>query len=80
MDRRHFLISLAAAASAGPVLAGSGKDYTEGLVEQELDAGKTVFVVFSAKWCSTCRVQEVKMDELKAANPHYEANVSFRER
>ncbi|MEM8802442.1 MAG: thioredoxin family protein [Pseudomonadota bacterium] len=77
MDRRHFLMSLAATATAGPVLAGSGQEYTEGLVQQELDAGKTVFVAFSANWCSTCRVQERKMKDLKAANPDYEANVSF---
>jgi len=77
MDRRHFLISLAAIATAGPAMAGSGQVYTEGLVQQELDAGKTVFIDFFAEWCSTCRVQEIKVNELKASNPDYEANVSF---
>lgn len=77
MDRRHFLMSLAATTTAGPVFAGSGQVYTEGLVQRELDAGKTVFVDFFAEWCSTCRVQEIKVNELKASNPDYEANVSF---
>lgn len=77
MDRRHFLMSLAATATAAPALAGSGQVYTEGLVQQALDAGKTVFIDFFAEWCSTCRVQEIKVNELKASNPDYEAHVSF---
>lgn len=77
MDRRAFLLTLAAASTAMPAWAGSGQTYTEGLVRQELAAGKTVFIDFFAKWCSTCRVQDIKVSELKAANPDYEANVTF---
>lgn len=76
MDRRTFLVTAAAAATvAMPALAQ--KPYAPGLVEKELAAGKTVFVGFSADWCSTCRAQESKLRKLKAENPAYEANITF---
>ncbi|MEM7753331.1 MAG: thioredoxin family protein [Pseudomonadota bacterium] len=75
MDRRTFLVTAVAAAAASPALAE--KTYAPGLVEKELAAGKTVFVGFSADWCSTCRAQESKMRKLKAENPAYEANITF---
>ena len=57
MNRRRFLASSAALVAAGPVLAANGTAYSEGLVEKELAAGKTVFVDFYTDWCSTCRAQ-----------------------
>ncbi|MEO0918614.1 MAG: thioredoxin family protein [Pseudomonadota bacterium] len=75
MDRRTFLLATTSAAFAAPAFAFT--DYTTGLVDRELAAGKTVFIDFAADWCSTCRAQESKIKALKAENPAYEANVLF---
>ncbi|MEM7719560.1 MAG: thioredoxin family protein [Pseudomonadota bacterium] len=75
MDRRTFLLATSSAALAAPAFAFT--EYTPGLVDSELAAGKTVFVDFAADWCSTCRAQESKINALRAENPAYEANVSF---
>ena len=77
MDRRTFLASAAALLTAGPALAASGRTYKKGLVEQELAAGKTVFIDFYTDWCTTCRAQGTKIRKLIAENPAYEANISF---
>ena len=75
MNRRFFLLSSAAVAVAGPALAMT--DYTPGLVQSELAAGKTVFLDFAADWCSTCARQERVIQALRAGNPAYDANISF---
>lgn len=77
MDRRTFIASATAVLFSGPALAANGQRYKKGLVEQELAAGKTVFLDFYTDWCSTCRVQGSKIRKLMQANPAYEANVSF---
>ena len=77
MYRRTFLATSAAFLSAGPALAGVGKAFKPGLVKNQLAAGKTVFLDFYTDWCSTCRSQERTINALKAANPDYEANISF---
>jgi thioredoxin 1 len=79
MDRRHFL-ALSAAASAAfalPASAAQMVDYTPGLVDAELAAGKTVFLDFAATWCSTCAAQERVINALQAENPAYLDNISF---
>lgn len=79
MKRRDFMMS-AAALSAASVLGGAAfaaAQYTPGLVDQELAAGKTVFLDFKASWCSTCAAQERVIDKLKATNPDYEKSVTF---
>jgi thiol-disulfide isomerase/thioredoxin len=78
MDRRHFLILSAALAASVPFAAGAEPlDYTPGLVEKELAAGKTVFLDFKASWCTTCKAQERVLKALKAENPAYEQAISF---
>ena len=77
MQRRTFLTSVAAITLAGPAIAASGMTYQPGLVQQELDAGKTVFVDFYTDWCTTCRRQDRVIKSLLAANPAYEENISF---
>ena len=81
MLRRDFML-LTASISLLPALAPLGAqaaplDYTPGLVEERLAAGETVFLDFKASWCSTCAAQERVLDVLKAANPAYEAAVTF---
>ncbi len=79
MDRRNFL-ALSAAASAAfalPASAGQTLDYTPGLVDAQLAAGKTVMLDFAASWCSTCAAQERVIGALKSENAAYEANNVF---
>ena len=79
MKRRDFVLS-ASALMAVPFMgapAMAATEYTEGLVAQELAAGKTVFLDFKASWCSTCAAQERVLDKLKAANPAYEKEITF---
>ena len=77
MHRRTFLATAAAASVAAPALAATGADYTPGLVDRELAAGKTVFVDFYTSWCTTCRSQARTIAALKAENPAYEQAISF---
>jgi len=76
MNRRHFL-STAAAFVAMPAFATT--QYTPGLVQKELAAGKTVFIDFYTTWCTTCSAQRRVIDALRNANPAYDAAVSFIE-
>ncbi|MCG6903906.1 MAG: thioredoxin family protein [Rhodobacter sp.] len=78
MKRRTFLATASAtgaALAAAPVLASM--QYTPGLVAQELAAGKTVFLDFTATWCSTCAAQARVIEALKAETPAYEQAISF---
>jgi thioredoxin 1 len=78
MNRRLFLASTTALALAPlAARAGIGADYTPGLVERELAAGKTVFLDFFATWCTTCRAQERQIAALVEANPAYKEAISF---
>ncbi len=76
MKRRDFLITAAAGLAAAPAFA-AGMDYKPGLVEQELAAGKTVFLDFAADWCTTCRSQERTINALRDANPSYDEAITF---
>ena len=78
MDRRTFL-TLTAAAGLAP-LAGQAAgfvDYTPGAIDAALAEGKTVFVDFSATWCSTCKRQERVIDAIRASDPKYDAGLTF---
>ncbi len=80
IDRRTFLVTASAAVAtlALPTAgAAATMSYTPGLVAERLSAGETVFLDFTATWCSTCAAQGRVIDGLKAANPAYEANVTF---
>ncbi|MDJ0630692.1 MAG: thioredoxin family protein [Rhodobacter sp.] len=74
MHRRCFLATVAAFA-ATPALAVT--EYTPGLVAERLAAGDTVFLDFTASWCSTCAAQARVIEALKAENPAYEQAVTF---
>ena len=79
MKRRTLLVALAALPLARPALAGfdTGVNYTPGLVDDLLAEGKTVFVDFSASWCSTCKSQAQTINAFRSANPEYDSKVSF---
>ena len=80
MDRRTFLrlAPAAALATATPALAAGGfVEYRNGLVQQRLAAGETVFVDFFAPWCGTCRSQSRTIAELMAGEPRYAQAVTF---
>ncbi|MCT8158725.1 thioredoxin family protein [Pseudoruegeria sp. SHC-113] len=77
MDRRAFLFTTAAALTLPHLAFAAPVNYTPGLVEKELAAGKTVFLDFKAEWCSTCKAQERVIAKLLAENPAYAANISF---
>ena len=78
MKRRTFLAAAAAGiALPASVSAAVGAPYRPGLVTELLDRGDTVFLDFWASWCTTCRAQSRRIEALLAANPAYEANISF---
>ncbi len=79
MNRRLFIASAAALVGAPKlVMAGaSTTEYTPGLLKEKLAAGETVLVDFAASWCSTCKRQERVINELRAANPAFDENISF---
>ena len=79
MNRRHFLVTTAATLALAPAAARAdyGTPYTPGLVDRELAAGKTVFVGFSADWCTTCKAQERQLDALMSENPAYRDAITF---
>lgn len=76
MHRRTFLAA-SAAVLASPALAANGQAYRPGLVEEELAAGKTVFLDFYTDWCVTCRAQGKAIRDLLDENPAYEVNITF---
>jgi thioredoxin 1 len=80
MNRRDFLIiSAASAAALGHPGAACAESvvYVPGLVEERLAKGETLFLDFKATWCTTCKAQERVIADLLAANPDYEAKITF---
>lgn len=80
MNRRNLLLAAAAltALTAVPFAAMADSiDYTPGSAEDAIANGDTVFVDFAADWCSTCRSQERTINALRAANPAYDAAITF---
>lgn len=78
MKRRTF-IAAAGALALMPQLAQAAEfiDYTPGAIETALRDGKTVFVDYSATWCSTCKRQERVIEELRTQDPAYDAAMTF---
>ena len=78
MKRRTFL-GLAGAATLLPAAASAKGfvEYTPGAIQSALAAGDTVFVDYSAVWCSTCHVQERVINALRAQNPAYDQAMRF---
>ncbi|MEL7255376.1 MAG: thioredoxin family protein [Pseudomonadota bacterium] len=78
MKRRTFIAAGVAAVTL-PIRARAAGfvDYTPGLIDEELAAGKTVFVDYGAKWCGTCKRQERVINALREADPSYDAAMTF---
>ena len=77
MKRRNF-IALTAMATVTPLISSANViDYTAGMAKEALAAGKTVFLDFSATWCSTCAAQDRVINALRDENPDYDANITF---
>lgn len=78
MKRRH-LIAAAIATVLTPLSAFAADfvDYTPGVIENALEDGKTVFVDYSATWCSTCKRQERVINALRGEDPAYDAAMTF---
>lgn len=80
MKRRQFLIASAALAAlpmgtSAQVAPEGWLEYEPGLVQSLLNEGKTVFVDYSAVWCSTCKVQKRKITSIRANSDKYESMV-----
>lgn len=77
MQRRDFL-ALSAAAAVVPFAARAAiLDYSDGMIDEALARGETVFVDYSATWCGTCKAQGRVIDALLAQNPAYDAAITF---
>lgn len=78
MDRRRFL-ALSAATSLAPAAAFAKGfvDYTPGAIKAALAAGETVFVDYSAVWCSTCHRQERVINALRGQDEKYDKAMTF---
>jgi thioredoxin 1 len=75
LNRRHLL----ATGLAFSFLPAAGfaeiRDYTPGLAEAAMREGRKIVLIFGADWCSTCRRQERIINELRAAEPRYDAEL-----
>ena len=81
MQRRTFLTlaasSLILPGLSFPAMAGERIFYTPGLAEAAMADGKVVFLDFWTNWCSTCATQDRVISDLRAANPAYDAQITF---
>lgn len=77
MKRRSFLTTATAFTLLPLAAQASFVDYAPGMIDAALKDGKTVFVDYSATWCSTCKRQERVIAELMDANPAYAASMTF---
>lgn len=78
MNRRQFIAAaIATVLTPLSAFAADFVDYTPGVIESALEDGKTVFVDYSATWCSTCKRQERVINALRAEDPAYDAAMTF---
>lgn len=79
MKRRTFL-GFAAALALTPLSAIAGEGwvtYEPGVIANMLAQGDTVFVDYSATWCSTCKRQERIIEDLRGMDDGYSAAMQF---
>lgn len=62
---------------SGMSFANESIVYTPGLIKERLSAGETLFVDYSATWCSTCKRQEKILNEIRKNNSFYDEKMTF---
>jgi thioredoxin 1 len=78
MNRRDLLIAATAAALVPAAAAhASALAFEPGLIDRELAAGRTLFLVWTASWCPTCAAQGRVISALNAENPAYQEAITF---
>lgn len=77
MHRRTFLTATAAAAALPFAARAEMIPYAPGVIADALARGETVFVDYSADWCSTCKAQERVIAKLRAEVPAYDSAITF---
>jgi hypothetical protein len=77
MDRRTLLALAGSLAVTLPLPAWAApQPYVPGLAEAAMERGERIVLMFSADWCSTCRRQERIIDDLRAADPRIDAELT----
>lgn len=81
MNRRMFLATACATLAFPAMSLASSHNMVpyddSDPISAALADGKTVVVDYAADWCSTCARQERIINELRASNPDYDANIVF---
>lgn len=81
MNRRDFLAATAVISLVAPLplRAETMADlpYSPQALQDALAEGKTVFLDFKASWCTTCAAQGRVISALRAADPAYDAGITF---
>lgn len=78
MQRRTFIIGTASIMLVPITAKAAGfVDYKPGAIQTALNAGKAVFVDYSATWCSTCARQDRVITALREQNPAYDQAMTF---
>ena len=62
---------------SGMSFANESIIYTPGLIKERLSKGETLFVDYSATWCSTCKRQEKILTEIRKKNSSYDEKMTF---
>lgn len=75
--RRHLLVTGLALAIFPTTSTAEIAAYLPGLAEQAMREGKRIVLIFGADWCSTCRRQERIINDLRAASPRYDAELTL---
>jgi thiol-disulfide isomerase/thioredoxin len=78
MNRRTFISVLTGLLfMSGMSFANESIIYTPGLIKERLSKGETLFVDYSATWCSTCKRQEKILTEIRKKNSSYDEKMTF---
>ena len=78
MNRRTFISVLTGLVlMSGMSFANESIVYTPGLIKERLSAGETLFVDYSATWCSTCKRQEKILTKIRENNSAYDEKMTF---
>jgi thioredoxin 1 len=63
-----------------PLPANAGTqtiDFTPGVIAAALERGETVFVDYSASWCSVCARQGRAIDKIRSGDPKFNEAITF---